>query len=97
MARRWNKLLKDQEIKETDVNAADMVRSRLILNRTEPYQKINGRLVKNPMNFETVKILGLQLQRTDDFKDDQNIQANKYRENWWLVFQKRNKIFKEIG
>ena len=63
-----HKLFKDHK-KGTVVNAADIVRSRLVPVRkfeTEFYQQINDRLVKSPMNFETVKILGLRLQRTDD-------------------------------
>ena len=70
MACRWHKLFKDHK-KGTEVNAADMVRSRLVPAivrkfETELYQQINDHLVKSPMNFETVKILGLRLQRTDD-------------------------------
>ena len=70
MACRWHKLFKDHK-KGTEVNAADIVRSRLVPAivrkfETELYQQINDRLVKSPMNFETVKILGLRLQRTDD-------------------------------
>ena len=63
-----------------------MVRSRLVPAivrkfETELYQQINDRLVKSPMNFETVQILGLRLQRTDDFKDDQNIKTMKFSRN----------------
>ena len=48
-----------------------MPRSRLVPAivrkfETELYRKINDRLVKSPMNFETVKILRLRSQRTDD-------------------------------
>jgi len=86
VARRWHKLFKDQEKKGAEVNAADIVRSRLVPAivrkfETELYQQINDRLVKSPMNFETVQILGLRLQRTDDFKDDQNIKTMKFSRN----------------
>ena len=74
-----------------------MTRSRVVpvIERkfeTELYRTINDRLVKSPMNYETVKILGLRSQRSDDFKDDQNIQAIKFSLNWRGVFQKRHGI-----
>ena len=70
MACRWHKLFKDHK-KGTEVNAADIVWSRLVPAivrkfEIELYQQIYDHLVKSPMNFETVKILGLRLQRTDD-------------------------------
>ena len=90
------KLFKDHK-KGTEVNAADIVWSRLVPAivrkfETELYQQINDHLVKSPMNFETVKILGLRLQRSDDFKEDQNIQGMKFSINWWTAFQKRHGI-----
>ena len=59
---------------------------------TELYRTINDRLVKSPINSETVKILGIRLQRSDDFKEDRNIQGMKFSVNWWTAFQKRHEI-----
>ena len=94
---KWHKQLKDQEKKGDKFNAANMTRSRLVpvivrKFETELYRKINDRLVKSPMNFETVKILGLRLQRSDDFKEERNIQWMKFSINWWTAFQKRHEI-----
>ena len=97
MAHKWHKQLKDQEKKGDEFNAADMTRSRLVPAivskfETELYRKINDRLVKSPMNFESVKRLGLWLQRLDDFKEDRNIQGIKLSVNSWTTFQKRHGI-----
>ena len=97
MAHKWHKQLKDQEKKGDEFNAADMTRSRLVPAivrkfETEIYRKINDRLVKSPMNFETVKILGLRLQRSDDFKEDRNKQGMKFSLTWGAAIQKRHGI-----
>ena len=97
MVRKCHKQFKDQEKKGAEFNAADMTRSRVVPAivrkfETELYRTINDRLVQSPMNFETVKVLAIRLQRSDDFKDDRNIQGMKFSINWWVAFQKRHGI-----
>ena len=60
MASKCNKQLKDEKESEKDLKAANMTRSRLVPAiimkfEAELYQKINDRLLTNPMSFDTVK------------------------------------------
>ena len=41
------------------------------------------------MTFETIKILCLRIQRSEEYISDQNVQAMRFSYNWWLGYQKR--------
>lgn len=60
MACRFHKQIKGQKESGRELNAANMTRSRLVPAiimkfEAELYEKINDRLLTNPMSFDTVK------------------------------------------
>ena len=60
MACRCHKQIKGQKERGRELNAANMTRSRLVPAiimkfEAELYEKINDRLLTNPMSFDTVK------------------------------------------
>ena len=61
------------------------MRSRLCPTKQIQFERvlddtINDRLMRNPVTYDTVKILATPLQNLDEFKEDENMKAMKFNE-----------------
>ena len=80
------RMIKRQKEQDLEFNQAAMMRSRLCPTIQIKFEKllydaINDRLMRDPLTYDTVKILATRLQNSDKFKDE-NIKAMKFSKRW---------------